>query len=134
MTSALLILGSVFLMLAALIHVLIFTLESVLWARPSTWKAFGMNSQQDADAAKPLAFNQGFYNAFLAVGVFVGLALTTSAVQQAGYGLAIFAASSMVAAALVLVLSSPKLARAAAIQGVAPLLGVILTVAGLAAA
>lgn len=42
-------------------------------------------------------------------------------------------AGSMAAAALVLVASSPAKARAAAVQGVLPLLAVVATVAGLVA-
>jgi len=52
--------------------------------------------------------------------------------HQAGHAVALFAAGSMVAAALVLIISSPKLARAAAIQGIAPLLGIVFLTIGLA--
>ncbi|MBX3100602.1 MAG: DUF1304 domain-containing protein [Salinibacterium sp.] len=133
--SVLMIVGSVFVGIAALIHVFIFYLESVVWSRPTTWKRFGLRSQQDADTVKPMAFNQGFYNLFLAMGSIVGLILLGSAaLQSAGIAVSIFAALSMVAAALVLVGSSPKLARAAALQGVAPLIGVVLFVVALATA
>ncbi|CAN5165667.1 DUF1304 domain-containing protein [soil metagenome] len=131
MNSAFLIAGSVFLGLAALIHLYIFFLESVLWSRPSTWKSFGLRTQAEADTVKPMAYNQGFYNVFLGVGVGVGLILLASpALSQAGFALAVFAGGSMVLASIVLVTSSPKLARSAAIQGVAPLLGVVLLMLG----
>ena len=133
MTSALLIIGSVFLGLAALIHLYIFFLESVVWSRPSTWKVFGLKSQEEAETVKPMAYNQGFYNVFLAVGVGIGLILLSTAnLAQAGFALTIFAGGSMVLASVVLITSSPRLARSAAIQGVAPLIGIILLVAGLA--
>ena len=126
MTSAFLILGAVFIAIAALIHLYIFFLESVVWTRPSTWKLFGLKSQSEAEIVKPMAYNQGFYNVFLGVGAGTGLIMIGSTnLAQAGFALALFAASSMVLAALVLITSSPKLARSAAIQGVAPLLGVI---------
>ena len=126
MTSAFLIIGSVFLGLAALIHLYIFFLESVVWSKPSTWKTFGLASQADADTVKPMAYNQGFYNVFLAIGAGVGLVmLGSSNWSQGGIALAIFASASMVLAAVVLITSSPKLARAALIQGLAPLLGII---------
>jgi putative membrane protein len=130
--SAFVILGSIFVFLAAVIHVLIFFLESVLWSRPATWKRFGLKTQEEADTVRPMAFNQGFYNLFLAIGVGVGLVLLgLPGAQQAGIALSLFAALSMVLAALVLVTTSPKLARSAAIQGIAPLIGVIFLVIAL---
>jgi putative membrane protein len=127
MNPVLLIVGSIFVGLAALIHVYIFYLESIAWSKPATWKNFGLKSQTEADTVKPMAYNQGYYNAFLAVGVVLGLVfLATPGLQQAGFALAVFAASSMVLAATVLITSSPKLARAAVLQGAAPLIGVVL--------
>jgi len=133
MTGAFLIIGSVFLGLAALVHLYIFFLESVVWSKPSTWRNFGLKSQAEADTVKPMAYNQGFYNVFLGVGVGVGLILlSTPTLSQAGLALAIFAGASMVLASIVLVTSSPTLARSAAIQGAAPLLGIIFLALGLA--
>ena len=127
MNSALLIAGSVFVGLAALIHVYIFYLESIAWSKPKTWKTFGLRSQAEADTVKAMAYNQGYYNAFLAGGIIVGLILlVTPGMQQAGFALAVFAALSMVLAATVLITSNRKLARSALIQGAAPLIGVIL--------
>jgi len=127
--NTLTIVGAVFLGLAALIHVYIFVLESITWSTPKTWKTFGLKSQSDADVVKPMAYNQGFYNGFLAIGIVVGLVLLlTTDLTQAGYAVAIFAGSSMVLAATVLITSNPKLARAAVLQGAAPLIGVVLLV------
>jgi putative membrane protein len=134
MSNVLVVIGIVFLALAAAIHVLIFGLESIVWRRESTWKSFGVRSQADAEVVRPMAFNQGFYNLFLALGVGAGLVLLgVPNLHQAGHAVALFAAGSMVAAALVLIISSPKLARAAAIQGVAPLIGIVFLTIGLAA-
>jgi putative membrane protein len=124
--------GVVFIGIAALVHLYIFYLESIAWSKPATWKAFGLRSQEESDTVKPMAYNQGYYNAFLAVGAIVGLVLLTTNVAQAGYALAIFAGSSMVLAATVLITSSPKLARAALLQGAAPLVGVVLLAVSLA--
>lgn len=127
MNMPLLITGSVLVGLSGLIHLYIWVLESLLWRRPSTWRTFGLRSQADADTVRPMAFNQGFYNLFLVVGVVLGLLFFWAWGDTViGATLILFAAGSMVAAALVLILSSPKLARAAAIQGVAPLAGIIL--------
>ena len=131
--NGLVIAGSVFAALAALIHIYIFVLESVQWTKESTRRVFGVASAQDAELMRPLAYNQGFYNLFLAVGVVVGLVLLfTGGAVQAGYGVAIFGLLSMVLAAVVLITSNPRLARSAAIQGVAPLIGVVLLVLGAA--
>ena len=117
--------------LAALVHVYIFVLESLLWTQPSTRQTFGVRTAEDAETLKPMAFNQGFYNLFLAIGTGVGITLLVTGTTQAGAALLFLAGGSMVAAALVLVLSSPKLWRAAAVQGVLPLAGVILLAATL---
>lgn len=130
--NTLLTLGIVFIALAALTHVLIFFLESVLWSRPAVWKRFGLGSQPEADTVKAMAYNQGFYNVFLAIIAATGLVMIGSNnLSGPGYALAFAAAASMVLASIVLITSSPKLWRAAAIQGVAPLLGIIFLVASL---
>jgi len=121
-----LILGSVFVGIASLIHFAIFYFESVVWAKPATWKRFGLTSQEDAETVKPMALNQGFYNAFLGLAGFVGVILVAvPGMQQAGLTLMIYATLSKLLAATVLITSNPKLARAAALQGTAPLLAVI---------
>ena len=121
-----LILGLVFAGIAALIHVVIFRLESIVWSQPATWKRFGLRSQQDADVVKPMALNQGFYNLFLAVGTIVGIVLVATGAVDVGRALVLFATLSMVAAASVLIISNARLARAAVTQGAAPLIAVVL--------
>jgi putative membrane protein len=118
-----LITGLVLAGLAALIHIYIFVLESLRWERPATRAAFGITAETAA-ATRPLAFNQGFYNLFLAIEVVLGLALLGTQ-RRAGIGLVAFAAGSMLAAALVLVLSDRTKLRAAAVQGGFPLLAEI---------
>jgi len=129
MSSVFLIIGAVFVGIAGLVHVAIFVFESVLWNRPSTWKRFGIKSQADAEVLRPMAYNQGFYNLFLALGAGAGLVmLAPSNVTQAGAALSIFVLLSMLLAAAVLVFSNPKLVRAAAFQGAAPLIGLIFLI------
>ena len=131
--NPLVIAGTVFAAIAALIHVYIFVLESVQWSKESTRRIFGVKSAADADLMRPLAFNQGFYNLFLALGVGTGLILIlTGGASQAGFGIAIFGLLSMVLAAVVLISSNPKLMRSALIQGLAPLVGVVLLILGAA--
>ena len=134
MNTTLAVIGAIFVGLAALLHVYIFVMESIQWSKPAIWRRFGLKSQADADTTKPMAFNQGFYNLFLAIGVGTGLVLLAVGATPVGLGMIFLGAGSMVAAALVLVLSSPKLARAAAIQGILPLLGIIFLVLALVTA
>lgn len=134
MSTVFLIIGTIFVAIAGLIHVFIFLLESVLWNRPSTCRRFGITTQQDAEVLRPMAFNQGFYNVFLALGAFAGLVmLAANSVQQAGVGLSIFVLLSMLLASIVLLFSNPKLARAAALQGAAPLIGLVFLIIGITA-
>ncbi len=126
MSLVLLVIAIVFAALAALLHVFIFVMESVLWMRPATWKRFGLKSQEEAAIIRPMALNQGFYNLFLAIGIFVAFVLLPHAsLYGAGVMLLLFCCASMLAAALVLIISNPKLARAALTQGVFPLIAVI---------
>lgn len=117
--------------LAALLHVYIFVMESVQWSLPRIWRRFGVPDQAAADSIRPMAYNQGFYNLFLAVGVVIGLALfwaggPDSAAEVAGRTLTLFALGSMLAAALVLTTTGRGYLRAAAIQGTFPLVGFVL--------
>lgn len=126
MNATFAIIGSGFAVLAALVHLWIFALESMLWSRPSTWRVFGVRDARDAEVLRPMAYNQGFYNAFLALGAGVGLVLLgTGFSREGGVAVALFALASMMLAAVVLVTSNPRMLRAALIQGAAPLLGLV---------
>ncbi len=111
--------------IAALIHVYIFVLESFRWTAPTTRRTFGMSAQA-AETTRELAYNQGFYNLFLAVVTTVGLVLWP-AVPAAGIALILAGTGSMAAAALVLVTRDTTKARAAMVQGTAPALAVVAT-------
>ena len=124
------ILALVFAGLAALLHVYIFVLESFTWTTARTRKVFG-TSPEEAQATKELAFNQGFYNLFLAVVSAVGIVLVAVGHRNVGAALVLAGVGSMLAAALVLLVSSPDKARAAITQGVLPLITVALTVLAL---
>jgi putative membrane protein len=125
------VLASIFAVLAAGIHVVIFLLESVLWSRPSVWRRFGLRAQSDADTVGPMALNQGFYNLFLAGGVVAGLLLAASGWDWMSAALLLFALACMLLASLVLVASSPRLWRAAIVQGGAPLVALVLLIVAL---
>ncbi len=135
MSTAFLIIGAIFVGIAGLIHIAIFLFESVFWSRPSTWKRFGVKTQEEADVLRPMAYNQGFYNVFLALGAGAGLVmLASSNVHQAGAALSIFVLLSMLLASIVLLFSNPRLARAAAFQGVAPLIGLVFLIVAITTA
>ncbi|MCT2085208.1 DUF1304 domain-containing protein [Microbacterium enclense] len=123
------ILALVFAGLAALLHVYIFVLESVRWSHPTVWRIFGLTSQEAADTTKPLAYNQGFYNLFLAIGAAIGVVLwaVNGVGDVAGRTLLLFSLGSMLGAALVLITSGRKYLRPAAVQGTLPLIGFVLT-------
>ncbi len=114
--------------LAALFHVYVFYLESVAWTSPRGRAAFGMTAEE-AQATKLLAFNQGFYNLFLALAI-VLVAADTRAV---GATLVIAGAAMMVGAGVVLISSDRSKARAGLLQAGPPALGIVALAIGLAA-
>ncbi|NYF17255.1 putative membrane protein [Microbacterium sp. AK009] len=125
--------GLVFAAIAALIHVYIFVLESLTWTSARTRRTFGVRSLEEAQVTKALAFNQGFYNLFLAVSALLGIVLVTAGATTVGATLVFAGTGSMVAAGLVLILSNRRMVRPAAIQAVPPLIAVIALAIGLAA-
>jgi putative membrane protein len=118
--------ASVFIALAGILHVYIFLMESVWWTRPKIWQRFGLASQADAETTRPLAYNQGFYNLFLAIGAILGLVLFFTGLEQAGAALMLFSSASMVLAAIVLTTTGPGKLKSALTQGTLPLIGFIL--------
>lgn len=118
--------------LAALLHVYIFYMESVAWTSAKTRATFG-TTLEEAKATKSLAFNQGFYNLFLAIAVTAGIIFMASGHTAIGSTLVYTGAGSMAAAALVLLVSSPDKRSAALKQGILPLLAVIALALGIAA-
>jgi putative membrane protein len=117
--------------LAAVLHVYIWVMESLTWTSARTRERFGI-TEEEALATKEMAFNQGFYNLFLANVTFVGLVLGGLEHYDAGLALIFAGTGSMLAAAVVLLLSSPDKARAAVTQGILPLIAIVLLAVGLA--
>ena len=116
-----------FAVLAAGLHVIIFVFESVLWTQEPIWRRFKLESQDQAELTRPLAFNQGFYNLFLAVGTFVGVVCVLTGSPTVGWTLIIFGTASMTAAAVVLISTGQRYARPAATQALFPLLCLIFS-------
>lgn len=122
--------GLLFAGLAALLHVYIFVLESFTWTTARTRAVFGTTAEE-AQTTKMLAFNQGFYNLFLAIVTAVGIVLVVLGHRSVGAALVLAGVGSMLAAAVVLVGSSPDKVRAAVTQGAFPLVAVVLLAVGL---
>ena len=95
-----LILGMITAFLAAALHVFIFYIESFAWTTRAL-SVFGID-RESAEVTEEMAFNQGFYNLFLAIEVF----------------------GSMLAAALLLFVTSPDKRSAAIKQSFLPLIAV----------
>jgi len=118
-------LAIVFAALAAIIHIYIFTLESLTWETPRTMKTFGLTTKEEVKVTKSLAYNQGFYNLFLAVGALIGIVVLFTGQLGVAQAIVITSCGIMALAGLILILSSPKMAKAALIQLVPPALAII---------
>ena len=114
----------VFALIAALLHVLIFCMESLWFMKPGVYKRFGAKTVEDAESKRLFAFNQGFYNLFLAIGIFIGLGLLHSGgYLQVAQTLILFCTASMFFAGIVLIISGGmRMLRAGVIQLLFPLL------------
>jgi len=115
---------AVFAVLAAVLHVLFFAYESVMFEQPAVHARFRTRTQ-DVPAVKPWAYNQGFYNLFLAIGTVVGVVLALVGPEDVGLALVLFGCGTMLAASLVLVVTDRRMARAAMTQGLFPALAVV---------
>lgn len=98
-----------------------FYLESVAFSR--VYHRFGLHSPAEAAVAGGFAFNQGFYNLFLALGVVAGLYLGDRSLVW-------FGCAVMIGAGLVLVGSSRRMWRAALIQAAPPAIALLADILG----
>jgi putative membrane protein len=112
-------------LLAAAIHVWFFILESIVFTRPTVAARFGIKTPEQLAAVRPMAFNQGFYNLFLAIGIAAGVAQIAAGATIAGRSVVLFACLCMVWAGIVLLATSPRLRQAALVQLVPPLVAIV---------
>jgi putative membrane protein len=113
--------------IAALIHILFFYLEIISWGTKATNKIF-MVSQEMVQNCKDMAFNQGFYNLFLVIGMIIGIYLhTTPEYYIIGKTLVIFNSACMFGAAAVLFIRVKVMLRGALIQGLSPLIVLVMS-------
>lgn len=122
--------GLILAALAAVVHVYVFYLESLAWTSREARRVF-RTSPQEAQQQRLLAFNQGFYNLFLAVLVALGAVSYAVGSTTVGLTLLLAGTGSMLAAAVVLASSSTAHRRAAVQQGALPLLAVLALVGSL---
>jgi putative membrane protein len=118
----------VFAGLAGIIHLLFFMLESIWWMRPGVYKTFRLKSEEEALLTRPLAFNQGFYNLFLTLGIGIGLTLAGTGHGRIGFAIVGYVCLFMFGAAMVLLFSNPKMIRGVVLQGFAPFMYLIIYV------
>ena len=104
---------------AGIIHVFFFLMESVFWLNPRVHSIFSVENLDDAETLRVYLKNQGYYNLFLALGIFFGIVLTRIHFV-AGQTLVVYVCIVMISAALVLRHTMPALALGAYAQGIAP--------------
>lgn len=119
----------ILILLPAIIHLYIFSLESLFWDRPATRKVFGLTSDE-SKATKLFARNQGFYNLLLAIAIIVGWCLRHGILVMndgllIGNVLILYGLVSISIAGIVLFASAPRLWRSALLQIVPAFVGLI---------
>lgn len=124
------VLAAVLACVAAAIHVYIFVLESLWWTTPRGRAVFG-TTESEAMATRQLAFNQGFYNLFLAAMSLVGAVALLLGQSSVGVALIVAGCGSMTLAGIVLMAADRSKTRPALIQISAPGLA-LLALAGAA--
>jgi putative membrane protein len=72
-----------------------------------------------------MAFNQGFYNLFLALGTAIGVVLVVTG-KDAGRALVYFGCGCMAGAAAILATGGRRYLRAVVIQGLPPVVAILL--------
>jgi putative membrane protein len=119
----------VFAVLAGLFHVGVFATESLLFRRPAVQRVFGGSADLPLEVDL-WAFNQGFYNFFLAAGAIGGVIAVHAGHPVAGRAVTLFACACMVAAAIVLLTATRgRLMRGALLQGTLPLIALLAALA-----
>jgi putative membrane protein len=122
--------STVFAVLAGLVHVYIFTLESIAWTSPRVQRIFGIASDSEAQATRTLAFNQGFYNLFLAIGAILGVVLVVVGNTATGWPLVVFSCACMLGASVILAGTGRRYLNSAFVQGAFPLIALLFAFIG----
>ncbi len=115
----------------AVFHLVAFYLETVAWTGPRARAVFGLTAEQ-AEQTRAFAFNQGFYNLFLAIGVAVGTVLIVAGQTVVGASVVVTCALIMAGAGMALIASDHRRMRAGLLQAVPPAVGAATVLIGLA--
>lgn len=116
--------AQVFAIIAVLFHLMAFVLESVLFHRSDVQVLMQGQPAQSQDVHK-WAFNQGFYNLFLAAGPVAGLIAYYAGNVEVGRALVIYGCAFMVGCGIVLLISDRTRLRAMLGQSGPPLIALI---------
>lgn len=116
--------AKIFALISSAMHIMFFIMESILWLEPETYKGFNMTNEQ-ALTTSLFAFNQGFYNLFLAIGCFYGIYKLYKNDRNA-MNLVYFNLFCMTFAGFILIISEPKLILGGLLQLLPPLISLIL--------
>jgi putative membrane protein len=91
-----------FTLLAALLHVLVFAWEALLFQRPGVHQGVFGTATADVPAVRLWAFGVGFYNLFLACGVVAGVVLWAGGQEAVGRALVFYICLFMFLSGIVL--------------------------------
>ena len=114
----------IFAVVAALFHVAAFVMESLLFDRPAVQRIL-VGRPEPAAGVRLWAFNQGFYNLFLAAGPVAGLIAAWTGHESVGRALVVYSCAFMAGCGVVLFISNPKLWRGMVGQSAPPLIALI---------
>jgi putative membrane protein len=113
---------------AAVVHLWMFTMESIRFRRPEVHAMFEVGAK-DVEVVRPWAFHQGWYNALLAGQMLAGLVAVHVGADAVGRALVLAGAASMLAASLALIAFDPRRARIKGLIGQgAPALATLVAV------
>lgn len=87
--------AQVFALIAALVHIVVWPLESLLFRNPAVHRKILKTQTENVPAVMMWAFNMGFRNLFLGIGVIVGLVLLHAGDVATGRTLVIYTCAYM---------------------------------------
>jgi putative membrane protein len=116
--------AQIFAVLAAVGHLAAFLMESFLFDRPAVQRLL-LRQSEPSRGVRLWAFNQGFYNLFVAAGAIIGVVVWASGNDTVGRTLVIYTCAFMAAAGVVLFVSDRRLWTGMLGQSVPPLIGLM---------
>ena len=118
--------AQIFAIVAVVFHIAAFAMESFLFHRKQV-QVFLLGKPEPAPGVRLWAFNQGFYNLFLAAGPVAGLIAYHAGNVDVGRALVIYGCAFMAACGIVLFASDRRLWRGMIGQSGPPLIALIAT-------